>query len=286
MKKLLTFSLAFMLAVLFNTNAAEAGWNTYVSVTPAEGEVEELSTITLTFEHGVFKGYSTTISGVTLKKPDGSSVSCSAFGQGYNGNNVNVFVEPACAEPGVYKLNIPAGAMQAGMNGPTNGEMNLQWTIVDAPKAFAFESAVPANGAKVNRLEEIVVNFAAQSALTGSATVNVAGQQATFAPTGTPGQVKATLPQAINAEGIYSIAIPEGAFTAADGTSNEAVTLNYTIEKPEMNADEIRVSPEDGVKLMDISTIAIEFPESISVNEAAGAITFSNGATVASPRSR
>ena len=280
MKKLLTLLVAFMLALSFNTNAAEAGWNTYVSVTPAEGEVEELSTITLTFEHGVFKGYSTTISGVTLKKPDGSSVSCSAFGQGYNGNNVNVFVEPACTEPGVYKLNIPAGAMQAGMNGPANGEMNLQWTIVDAPKAFAFESAVPANGAKVNRLEEIVVNFAAQSALTGSATVNVAGQQATFAPTGTPGQVKATLPQAINAEGVYSIAIPEGAFTAADGTSNEAVTLNYTIEKPEMNADEIRVSPEAGVKVMDLSTIAIEFPEQISVNEAAGAITFSNGATV------
>ena len=280
MKKLLTLLVAFMLALSFNTNAAEAGWNTYVSVTPAEGEVEELSTITLTFEFGVFKGWSTTISGVTLEKPDGSSVSCSAFGQGHNGHDVNVYVDPVCTEPGVYKLNIPAGVMQAGMNGPTNGEMNLQWTIVDAPKAFAFESAVPANGAKVNRLDEIVVNFAAQSALTGSATVNVAGQQATFAPTGTPGQVKATLPQAINAEGVYSIAIPEGAFTAADGTSNEAVTLNYTIEKPEMNADEIRVSPEAGVKVMDLSTIAIEFPEPISVNEAAGAITFSNGATV------
>ncbi|MBQ2400223.1 MAG: hypothetical protein II308_09170, partial [Muribaculaceae bacterium] len=226
MKKLLTLLVAFMLALSFNTNAAEAGWNTYVSVTPAEGEVEELSTITLTFEFGVFKGYSANISGVTLKKPDGSSVSCSAFGQGHNGHDVNVYVDPVCTEPGVYKLNIPAGAMQAGMNGPANGEMNLQWTIVDAPKTFAFESAVPANGAKVNSLEEIVVDFAAESVLTGSATVNVAGQQVTFAPTATPGQVKATLPQAIKVEGVYSITIPEGAFTAADGTSNEAVTLN------------------------------------------------------------
>ena len=282
MKKLLTLLVAFMLALSFNTNAAEAGWNTYVSVTPAEGEVEELSTITLTFEFGVFKGWSTTITGVTLEKPDGSSVSCSAFGQGHNGHNVNVYVEPACTEPGVYKLNIPAGAMQAGMNGPTNGEMNLQWTIVDAPKTFAFESAVPANGAKVNSLEEIVVDFAAESVLTGSATVNVAGQQVTFAPTATPGQVKATLPQAIKAEGVYSITIPEGAFTATDGTSNEAVTLNYTVEKPEMNADEIRVSPEVGANVMGLNTIAIEFPEPISVNEAAGAITLSNGATIQS----
>ena len=67
MKKLLTLLVAFMLALSFNTNAAEAGWNTYVSVTPAEGEVEELSTITLTFEHGVFKGWSTTITGVTVQ---------------------------------------------------------------------------------------------------------------------------------------------------------------------------------------------------------------------------
>ena len=132
MKKFFTLCLAFMLALLYNANAAETGWNTYVSVSPAEGKVSELSTITLTFEHGVFKGWSTTITGVTLKKPDGSSVSCSAFGQGHNGNNVTVYVEPACTEPGVYKLNIPAGVMQAGMNGPANGEINLQWTIASS----------------------------------------------------------------------------------------------------------------------------------------------------------
>ncbi|MBO7164490.1 MAG: hypothetical protein J6V60_00150 [Muribaculaceae bacterium] len=38
MKKFFTLCLAFMLALLYNANAAETGWNTYVSVSPAEGQ--------------------------------------------------------------------------------------------------------------------------------------------------------------------------------------------------------------------------------------------------------
>lgn len=278
MKKLLTFSLAFMLAVLFNTNAIAQTF-TYSEVTPAPGEVTSLEEIIITYEIDVYQGFG--VPTYTIKDSNGNVVPTRTEKYGDNKNQKIIF-DPIVTTPGTYILSVPAGQInsQALNRGNPNEAFDITWVVVEGPSTFAFESAVPANGAKVNRLDEIVVNFAAQSALTGSATVNVAGQQATFAPTGTPGQVKATLPQAINAEGVYSIAIPEGAFTAADGTSNEAVTLNYTIEKPEMNADDIRVSPEAGVKVMDLSTIAIEFPEPISVNEVAGAITFSNGATV------
>ena len=218
MKKLLTFSLAFMLAVLFNTNAIAQIWWNNTQNTPAEGEVtvEQFSQIRLTFP-----GVNNLTAGWKAMGefyPEGAPYQ-QIIGT-IEGNTV-VFNYDRVINPGTMRLEIGKSTLTG--DGVVQGEKIIfNWTVVAG--AFAFESAVPANGAKVNSLEEIVVDFAAQSALTGSATVNGAGQQATFAPTGTPGQVKATLPQAINAEGVYSIAIPEGAFTAADGTSNEAVT--------------------------------------------------------------
>ena len=283
MKKLLTFSLAFMLAVLFNTNAiAQLSYD----ISPAPGDYPDKldGPIVVTFTDPINNNSSDKVNG-KIYGPDGKQLSYSReFKKNGNAYSCEYGVQKFIVDQygyGTYVIELD-GSMD--IYGQIDGKwvfapvIRLEYNIT-AP-SFKFESAVPASGATVNSLEEIVVNFGVESVLTGSATVNVAGQQVTFAPTATPGQVKATLPQAINAEGVYSIAIPEGAFTAADGTSNEAVTLNYTIEKPEMNADDIRVSPEDGVKVMDLSTIAIEFPEQISVNEAAGAITFSNGATV------
>ena len=280
MKKLLTFSLAFMLAMLFNTNAiAQLNYEIY----PAKAEVplNEFTEIRITFTNAT----SITDSKGTIKfiSATGHVNNGSAYEQ-FAGNTGTLTVEGNTvimpvkkAQVGTYRIYMSAGTVK-NESGLKNEVIEYTWTILAG--AFAFESSVPANGVKVNSLEEIVVDFAAESVLTGSATVNVAGQQVTFAPTATPGQVKATLPQAIKAEGVYSIAIPEGAFTAADGSSNEAVTLNYTVEKPEMNADEIRVSPKADANVMGLNTIAIKFPEPVSVNEAAGAITLSNGATI------
>lgn len=150
--------------------------------------------------------------------------------------------------------------------------------------SFEFEAATPASGSVLNRLDEIVVDFATESVLTGSAEVDVvgAGVKATFAPTANAGQVKAVLSQAVTAEGDYSITIPEGVFTAADGTINEAVTLNYTVEYPEMDPSQIVVSPADGDNVVGLNTITIEFPEPITINENAGQLTLSNGATIQS----
>ena len=157
-------------------------------------------------------------------------------------------------------------------------DISVKYNIV--PPGFQFESAVPANGATVNRLDEIVVDFATGSVLTGSATVNVGGVEATFAPTENAGQVKATLSPAIVAEGNYSITIPAGAFTATDGTSNSEMTLNYSVVLPEMDANEITVAPANGGNVLGLNTISLTFPEAITINENVGAITLSNGATI------
>ena len=270
MKKLLTFSLAFMLAVLFNTNAF-AQLSNYV-VSPPEGEVtkEELKEIRITFPdaQSLTTGWKVLLDFYPTYTQKTATI---------EGNTIVCTDVPE--RPEWIRLEIAKNQF-TDQSGNSNPYLEFNWTIVAGVEPFAFESAVPANNATVNKLEEIVLNFGSESVLTGSATVNVAGQQLTFAPTATPGQVKATLPQPIKAEGAYSFTIPENSFTVADGSYNEAVTVNYTVAIPEMDANSILVSPAAGANVMGLNTIAIEFPEPISVNEAAGAITFSNGATV------
>lgn len=288
MKKLLTFSLAFMLAVLFNTNAIA---QTLVSsVSPAGGEVTEISEIIVSFDQSA-PGNNIKASESGIFDEQGNNFNPN-INQKFtrSDNNKNYHFKPesgTITTPGTYTFKLAAGSIYTNMMGPYYGDygskneyIEVVYIVVDAPKAFAFEGATPASGSVVDRIDEIVVDFAAESVLTGSATVDVAGVQATFAPTATPGQVKATLAQAVTAEGNYTITIPEGAFTAADGTSNEAVTLNYTIEYPEMNPGEITISPANGSNVVGLNTIIVEFPQPITVNDAAGAITLSNGATI------
>ncbi|MBR5788123.1 MAG: Ig-like domain-containing protein [Muribaculaceae bacterium] len=224
MKKFFTLCLAFMLALLYNANAAETGWNTYVSVSPAEGQVSELSEIVLTFEHGVFKGWDIVITGVTLEKPDGSTVSCSAFGQGTKGNNVTVSVEPACTEPGVYKLNIPAGAMEAGMRGPTNGEMNLQWTISSSSEGATPEWAPVFEGVEDGGLYFNSVSYTINAPGADKVDIVMNKNGAEYWSTSATAE---SLPWSNGAdEGEWEIIA-----TATKGNETFSTTVNFTVEK-------------------------------------------------------
>ncbi|MBR4885793.1 MAG: hypothetical protein IKU16_00700, partial [Muribaculaceae bacterium] len=73
MKKFFTLCLAFMLALLYNANAAETGWNTYVSVSPAEGQaVPEWAAVFSGVEEGglYFNSVSYTINAPGADKVD------------------------------------------------------------------------------------------------------------------------------------------------------------------------------------------------------------------------
>lgn len=130
---------------------------------------------------------------------------------------------------GTYKIKVDATWVYGTVNGSTvNGpEIVIEYNIT-AP-SYQFASATPASNEKVNSLSEILINYNTNSvltSLTGSVEVEVevegaVGVTATLEPTSVAGQIKATLSQAVTAEGSYSITVPEGTFTIADGSVNE-----------------------------------------------------------------
>ncbi len=291
MKKLVFLLLVFMLTSTINMFASSAedhdGNVIEYEFTPPAGtySADDLQSIKLVFPNA------TTLSGmagdqkiyVRRKTPSGDTSYSKQISA--NGNVLTIdefFPVSAAFEQGTFAYGtweLFIYGFQIYVDGQyLDTDISVKYNIV--PPGFQFESAVPANGATVNRLDEIVVDFATGSVLTGSATVNVGGVEATFAPTENAGQVKATLSPAIVAEGNYSITIPAGAFTATDGTSNSEMTLNYSVVLPEMDANEITVAPANGGNVLGLNTISLTFPEAITINENVGAITLSNGATI------
>lgn len=291
MKKLVFLLLVFMLTSTINMFASSAedhdGNVIEYEFTPPAGtySADDLQSIKLLFPNA------TTLSGmagdqkiyVRRKTPSGDTSYSKQISA--NGNVLTIdefFPVSAAFENGTFAYGtweLFIYGFQIYVDGQyLDTDISVKYNIV--PPGFQFESAVPANGATVNRLDEIVVDFATESVLTGSTTVNVGGVEATFATTENAGQVKATLSPAIVAEGNYSITIPAGAFTATDGTSNSEMTLNYSVVLPEMDANEITVAPANGGNVLGLNTISLTFPEAITINENVGAITLSNGATI------
>lgn len=276
MKKLVSLLLVFMLTSTINMFAGTitlANGNTVeYSVYPESGtytydEVNSWTSITITFSENI-----------TFVPTNGKGLMINGnnVGYTYNENVITCTGIEVIKNVGAYTLQLESSVYFS-----TYFMKNQDLAVYNiVPPGFQFESAVPANGATVNRLDEIVVDFATESVLTGSTTVNVGGVEATFAPTENAGQVKATLSPAIVAEGNYSITIPAGAFTATDGTSNSEMTLNYSVVLPEMDANEITVAPANGGNVLGLNTISLTFPEAITINENVGAITLSNGATI------
>ena len=291
MKKLVFLLLVFMLTSTINMFASSAedhdGNVIEYEFTPPAGtySADDLQSIKLLFPNA------TTLSGmagdqkiyVRRKTPSGDTSYSKQISA--NGNVLTIdefFPVSAAFEQGTFAYGtweLFIYGFQIYVDGQyLDTDISVKYNIV--PPGFQFESAVPANDATVNRLDEIVVNFATGSVLTGSATVNVGGVEATFVPTENAGQVKATLSPAIVTEGNYSITIPAGKFTATDGTSNSEMTLNYSVVLPEMDANEITVAPANGGNVLGLNTISLTFPEAITINENVGAITLSNGATI------
>ena len=268
MKKLLTFSIAFMLAVLFNTNAfAELAYQ----ISPAynsDVRISEFEAIRITFPEvtsieaegtsstpGAFCYMTTKVNGVKSKQYDYKN------GDMYIEGNV-LIIPIVNAQLGEFTGYISSGAIK-GNNGEKSPSIDCKINLL--PDIFSLDSAEPANNATINKLEEIVLNFGSESVLTGSATVDIAGVQATFNPTETPGQVKTTLAQPIKAEGTYSFTIPEGKFQSTDGSLNEAVTLKYTVEFPTWGVAEILANPANGAKKTNLNVITLTFPEDVEI---------------------
>ena len=281
MKKLITLLLVFMLTSTVNMFASfvedHVGNPIEYTFDPPEGvySADELQSITLKFPNA------TTIGGskqgnteilVKRKYPNGKTDD-SAYWYTPNGNKLEITglipasgaFESGTFEYGTWEIFI------WGFNIYVDGQyldndVVVKYTI--APPDFSLESAVPANSETVNSLENILIDFDADSVLTGSAEVVVNGAKdviATLTPTANAGQVQVVLSQAITAEGNYSLTIPAKTFKLADGSGNQEVTLNYSVKFPAWNATEILANPVDRTKKTNFNVITLTFPEDIEI---------------------
>ena len=159
MKKLFTFSLAFMLAVLFNTNAIAQTLSH--TVYPAEAYVTEISEIIVTFDQSApannFRATETGIfdsGGNNLINQVSSNFTRSDSNKRYHfkpsGGSITT--------PGTYTFKMAAGSVSTGnrvTEGTKNAEIEVVYTVIPS---FLTHTVTPAEGT-VREISEITVVF-------------------------------------------------------------------------------------------------------------------------------
>lgn len=123
-------------------------------------------------------------------------------------------------------------------------------TLVKDPNAKAifadFTSAFPEDGSKVEELGSIVLGLptgVTLSPTSGACTIIVNGEeQASKYSQSESGDLEVAVPY-INEDGEYTIVIPRGLATAADGSISPETTLHYTVASPWFTITESMLSP-------------------------------------------
>lgn len=125
------------------------------TVNPAEGVVESLKTISVTFDGQEIIGWGNGNPVITDADNNEYKVDCS-YG---TADNEGIFtLKEEITTPGTYTLTIPAGAVVYGEYGDSSNEEDITFTwTIEAPKA-EFE-VTPANGSTVESLSNITVTF-------------------------------------------------------------------------------------------------------------------------------
>ena len=160
----------------------------------------------------------------------------------------------------------------------------------DAPEVAApvITEIIPANGAEVTSLSEIVITFdktiKAVDTMNGiikvkttGSTSRAYGHDATISDDG----LTVTFPigddmngfKTIDAEGEYTIEIPAGVVTSMDGAKNEAATYTFTIAgsiKDDNPLNVVAVTPAKDEVVNSLREITIEFDAEIAVKELSG----------------
>lgn len=212
---------------------------------PAEGEVESLSTIKVTFPNIYDLDFNSkgsinvTRNGVAI---DGINVK--------GGSELIVTLPASTTDPGTYALNIPAGSCcgfdKSYSNWLDNPEdISLTWAIKNSADAVDFTYSVsPANGFVTASLAETVVSFDALTSV--SATENAAVitlddrtlEAVNYSISGgeKENQIKVTFSPAITAEGsdiAVQILFPAASLTGvqgeATGTNTSEIEVGYTV---------------------------------------------------------
>ncbi|MBE6313941.1 MAG: hypothetical protein E7079_03185 [Bacteroidales bacterium] len=239
---------------------------TYVSVTPAQGEVTELSEILICFALEAYGNSS--LPTLNLIDEYGAVITTASTTRAQDADGNWYAIKATLAEKvtaaGTYILQVPEDVFKDTDfgDGNTNKTFNLKWTVgVAGPEdGFTYETITPDPSQEVSSIESVVVTFPADvtydnslvmlgttaMTLMNTLTVTVEGNTVTFTPA-TP----------ITAEGNHQLTWNEGAFTAANGAKCASATINYTVAKADPNTYtyELAADPANGSTLEALTTI-------------------------------
>lgn len=129
-------------------------------------------------------------------------------------------------------------------------------------------SVTPENGATVESLESVVVTFPQAvhyddtKAITITSKTGYSEKATVIVSTEDPTQVTIAASAAITERGMYAASVPEGAFTAADGTYNPAATFLYYVQPAENSYAYTAAAPENASTLnKGLESVTLSFAE-------------------------
>lgn len=129
-------------------------------------------------------------------------------------------------------------------------------------------SVTPENGATVESLESVVVTFPQAvhyddtKAITITSKTGYSEKATVIVSTEDPTQVTIAASAAITERGMYAASVPEGAFTAVDGTYNPAATFLYYVQPAENSYAYTAAAPENASTLnKGLESVTLSFAE-------------------------
>ena len=283
------------------SDALEYSWKiaaakfTYIDVTPAQGEVTELSEILIGFANRAYGNSS--LPTLNLVDANGDVVTTASTVRAQNANGdwyaIKVTLKDKVTAPGTYTLVVPADVFKDTElgDGVTNAAFDLTWTIkeveVDSTTYDLVLTSDPTNGATVKELKTIKI-YAADASVIAMPTTEAqsAGWFSITDANGNSYNSKIdllgqywvlTIDNAVE-PGIYTVVIPKESFFDAKNQTNynPEIILKYTLKAKTLAIP--TVSPANGAEVESLNIITLTFAEAVTVNAEAGELTIVNTA--------
>lgn len=191
-------------------------------------------------------------------------------------NELVLYVDPmytggmeSYAVAGAYTVTIPAGVVKFGNN--INKAFTLSYTVEGVEQGLTVTASDPADGATVNKLESIVVDWSLAITVADASNLeatiqNVHGNVVSTLRgvfSGLAGnQIRYVLNTPVTENGIYTLVIPEGDVMDFDTETifNAETTLTFTVDAPATGAPVmVESDPANGATVDAIESFTIVF---------------------------
>lgn len=261
-------------------------------VTPAAGEVEEISSITLTFDATTYYPNSAGAPvGLLMSKYTRSTVQVTAVDNDFLNPTAYTFTfDPAITTPDHYQFVIAEGAFcdgafdeSDGATGHASPELTYAFEIAIPPVAYDLvpASVVPADGTEMREIKHVTLTFdevalADLNALPEGKLYLLDGDSETLVATATcdegddylqPKQYVFTLSQPVTTEGIYKFVVAEGAFfnetydtyEGESGSVNPELEYTFVVDLNWYDIVPVSTEPANKAEVGELSTFTLVF---------------------------